>query len=140
MRAPLGSAGDGLYEVSYHACWPDASCHDGKFAFWVESAKAMSFSDMTGKAEVIIQMDDLAFSPANAIVSKGTKVVWKNVDGAVHFVNSDPHPSHNAAPSLNSSAIEGGRSYEFVFNEAGEWGYHCSAHAPQGMAGHIVVR
>ncbi|MBI3739348.1 MAG: copper resistance protein CopC [Chloroflexi bacterium] len=31
------SAGDGLYVVKYKACWPDKSCHDGLFAFKIDS-------------------------------------------------------------------------------------------------------
>lgn len=28
-------AGAGLYTVTYNACWPDGSCHDGNFQFGV---------------------------------------------------------------------------------------------------------
>ncbi|MBI3740736.1 MAG: copper resistance protein CopC [Chloroflexi bacterium] len=31
------SAGDGLFIVKYKACWPDRSCHDGLYAFKVDS-------------------------------------------------------------------------------------------------------
>ncbi len=37
MTADLPSdAGMGLYLVKYKACWPDKSCHDGQFAFYVK--------------------------------------------------------------------------------------------------------
>lgn len=37
MTADLPSdAGMGLYLVKYKACWPDNSCHDGQFAFYVK--------------------------------------------------------------------------------------------------------
>lgn len=36
MSAPLpANAGKGLYQVDYKACWPDNSCHNGRFAFTV---------------------------------------------------------------------------------------------------------
>lgn len=36
LRAPLtGGVGEGLYVVTYKACWPDQSCHDGQFGFIV---------------------------------------------------------------------------------------------------------
>lgn len=36
LRAPLtGGVGEGLYVVTYKACWPDQSCHDGQFGFTV---------------------------------------------------------------------------------------------------------
>ena len=48
IRAALGrTTGDGLYVVSYKACWPDASCHDGSFAFQVDSKTASAYQDMT---------------------------------------------------------------------------------------------
>ena len=48
IRAALGSTmGDGLYVVSYKTCWPDASCHDGSFAFQVDSKTASAYQDMT---------------------------------------------------------------------------------------------
>jgi plastocyanin/methionine-rich copper-binding protein CopC len=141
MRATLGkSAGDGLYVVSYKGCWPDGSCHDGQFAFRVDSKMAAAYQNMTGKPEVTIPLENLRFSAANLIISKGTEVTWTNRDAVEHFVNSDPHPSHNVLPSLNSTAISQGRSYSFTFNDLGEWGYHCSAHVPQGMVGHIIVQ
>jgi methionine-rich copper-binding protein CopC len=38
MSAPLpANVGNGLYQVDYRACWPDQSCHTGKFAFIVGS-------------------------------------------------------------------------------------------------------
>jgi methionine-rich copper-binding protein CopC len=38
MSAPLpANVGNGLYQVDYKACWPDQSCHTGKFAFTVGS-------------------------------------------------------------------------------------------------------
>ncbi|GEM_PF-1584902 len=134
------SAGNGLYVVSYKACWPDRSCHDGQFAFIVDDMKKMSYNDMTGKSEVQVLMKDLRFQPSHLIVSKGTRVIWKNEESAPHFVNSDPHPSHNVLPKLNSLVINmGGDDYSYTFTEAGEWGFHCSAHYPDGMVGRIIV-
>ena len=38
MSVPLpANVGKGLYQVDYKACWPDQSCHTGKFAFIVGS-------------------------------------------------------------------------------------------------------
>lgn len=139
LRALLGAGGgDGLYLVVYSACWPDGSCHNGQFAFQVDS-KAASYVDMTGRSEVSVVMQDLKFSPAQIVVSKGTKVTWTNKELASHFVNSDPHPSHNTFVDLNSQAIDQGQSYSFTFSQAGEWGYHCSAHFPL-MVAQIIVR
>ena len=72
------------------------------------------------------------------VVDRGTTVTWINQDGVEHFVNSDPHPSHNAVLDLNSKPLNEGDSYSFTFESAGEYGYHCSAHT--NMTGKIVVR
>ena len=124
---PAG-AGDGTYTVDYKACWPDGSCHDGQFGFTVDGKMAAGYVDMTGKPAVSIGIANIAFTPATLIVSKGTKVTWTNSDPVVHFVNTDPHPTHNHAPGLNSLDLAKGATYSFTFDQPGEYPYHCSAH------------
>ncbi len=138
LRTTLGSdSGDGVYTVQYRACWPDASCHEGQLGFIVDS-KSAAYVDMTGEREVMIDLMDVRFAPAKVIVSRGTVVTWRNADQVVHFVNSDPHPSHNVLPGLNSVGMENGNTFSYTFDEPGEWSYHCSAHGA-AMSGHIVV-
>ncbi len=140
MSAALPSdSGDGLYVVKYKACWPDKSCHDGVFTFVVDSKKKSSYLDLTGKKEVTVRMKDALFNPALLIVSKRTKVTWVNDDSFVHFINTDPHPSHNNLPALNTLEIKKGESFSFTFSDPGEWAYHCSKHVPDGMVGHVLV-
>lgn len=131
---------DGLYLVKYSACWPDRSCHPGQFAFTVDGKTRASYLDMTNRKEVLIDMQDITFRPAAIVVSKATKVIWTNRDAVPHFVNTDPHPSHNVLLELNSLDLGEGESYSFTITEPGEWGYHCSAHFPQGMVGRIIVQ
>jgi plastocyanin/methionine-rich copper-binding protein CopC len=135
-----GAPGDGLYLAKYKACWPDRSCHDGQFAFTVDSKTRASYLDLTSTKEVQIEMKNIKFQPAAVIVSKGTKVVWTNRDAIAHFVNTDPHPSHNVLLELNSLDLALGQSYSFTFTEPGEWGYHCSAHFPEGMVARVIVQ
>ena len=140
MRARLGAErGDGFYLVEYTACWPDGSCHNGNFGFHVDS-DLEGYTDLTGQSEVRVNMQEITFQPTNIVVSRGTKVIWENLDGVTHFVNSDPHPSHNVLPGLNSLDLGQGTTYSFTFDEPGEWSYHCSAHFPQGMVGRIIVQ
>ncbi len=134
------NAGDGLCVVQYTACWPDKSCHGGQFAFAVDSKAKSTYLDVTGKSEVVIEMKELKFQPARISVSKGTKVTWINREAVVHFVNTDPHPSHNNLPGFNSLDLKEGQIYSYTFNQAGEWAYHCSAHFPQGMVGSVIVQ
>ncbi len=140
MSAALpNDAGDGVYLVKYKACWPDKSCHDGAFAFVVDSKKKSSYVNMSGKSQVTVRMKGSMFEPPLLIVSKGTQVTWVNDDPFTHFVNSDPHPSHNNLPALNTLEIKKGESFSFTFSEPGEWAYHCSRHVPDGMTGHVLV-
>lgn len=134
LRAPPAAAGDGVYSVDYRACWPDGSCHEGAFSFVVKAAAAESYLDLRGRSEMTIRMKDITFGPAQVIVSPGTTVTWINDDPVEHFVNSDPHPSHNVYPALNSTALGQGASYSFTFDEEGIWYYHCSAHYPHMVA------
>jgi plastocyanin len=139
LSAPVtGNPGDGVYTVAYKACWPDRSCHEGSVSFVVDSSKTSSFEDMRGKAEVAVVLKDISFSPQRIIVSPGTKVTWTNNDGVVHFVNTDPHPSHNGLLQLNSSSLEKEQGYSFTFAEPGIYGYHCSAHT--NMTGQVLVK
>ncbi|MBI4399466.1 copper resistance protein CopC, partial [Candidatus Micrarchaeota archaeon] len=54
-----------------------------------------------------------------------------------HYVNSDPHPSHNYLETLNSRGLDEGNTYNYTFTDAGEIHYHCSAHL--NMIAKIVV-
>jgi plastocyanin len=137
-RAVDPAAPDGLYRVTYDACWPDGSCHDGSFAFAIDRRIAESFSDMRGEEVVEIRMSDVAFMPAQVLVSKGTTVRWVNDDGVDHFVNTDPHPAHTFFRAQNSRGLAVGEQYETTFDQAGAYPYHCSAHADT-MTGMIVV-
>lgn len=134
---PAGSA-DGTYTVDYKACWPDGSCHDGQFGFIVDGKMAANYKDMTGKAAVSIDIANIAFGPQMVVVSAGTKVTWTNRDAVVHFVNSDPHPTHNHTPALNSLDLAKDASYSFTLAQAGEYAYHCSAHT--NMTGRVLVK
>ena len=134
-----GDAGDGLYVVKYKACWPDRSCHDGQFAFTVDAKMKSSYLDLTGQSEVTVRLKGIKFEPERIIVSRGTKVTWINDDPVVHFVNSDPHPSHNVVATLNSLEIKKGDSFNYTFDQSGEWAIHCSAHVPENMLGRVIV-
>ncbi len=132
------NAGDGSYTVDYRACWADGSCNDGRYAFQVQQRFLDQYVDMRGRSQVQIDMRDIKFQAEKVIVSKGTTIVWTNRDAVIHFMNTDPHPSHNFLPSLNSLELKQGDTHSFTFAEPGEWPYHCSAHYPS-MVGRIVV-
>ncbi|MBI5653147.1 MAG: copper resistance protein CopC [Chloroflexi bacterium] len=133
-------AGDGAYVVKFKACQADGTCPEGQFAFKVDSKIKNSYADFTGNRTITIRMKDIKFVPATIVVSVGTTITWLNDDAVDHFVNSDPHPSHNALPALNSFTLKPGEQYSFTFDQPSEWAYHCSAHVPAKMVGRIVVK
>lgn len=131
--------GDGLYVVKYRGCLSNGSCSDGEFGFKVDSSIAQSFVDLTGRSAVTIRIKDVMYNPAQLVLRRGTQVTWVNDDPFEHFVNSDPHPSHNAFPNLNSLDIQPSTTFEFTFDQPGEYAFHCSAHVPERMFGRIIV-
>ncbi len=137
-RALDPSAPDGLYTVSYTACWPDNSCHDGVFQFGIDRRLGRDYPDQRGKGEVTINLSNTRFAPETIRVSAGTKITWVNQEDSVHYVNTDSHPGHTYFPEQNSKALKKGDSFTVVFNKIGSYPYHCSAHADV-MRGVIIV-
>lgn len=129
---------DGEYQVEYTACWPDKSCHDGSFSFRIDSARQSAYTDLTGQKEVTIRMTDLKFAQPKILVSPGTEVTWVNDDSEGHFVNTETHPEHTYFPKQNSREIKKGDSFKTVFDQPGQYNYHCSAHFP-GMVASLIV-
>ena len=142
MRTSIeGDAGDGVYQVDYKACWPDGSCHEGSTTFVVDGDTVAEYVDLRGQTEVTVNMmDEKLYDPPRMILSPGTKVTWLNVDAVAHFVNTDPHPSHNLQEEQNSLAINPGETHSYTFAAPGAWGYHCSAHFNLGMTAQVLVQ
>lgn len=80
-----------------------------------------------GEAEITIQ--NFSFTGATD-VSVGTTVIVKNEDGVTHTWTSTDG-------TFNSGAIAGGSSFEFTFDEPGEYSYFCSIHTQ--MTGTLTV-
>ena len=129
---------DGVYTVNYNACWPDASCHDGSFQFAINRSLGEDYLDLRNRSAVEIKLSDIAFKPARVKVSAGTRITWLNDEEVTHYVNTDAHPSHTYYPAQNSNALAKGEEFSLVFDKAGIYPYHCSAHASD-MIGSIIV-
>ncbi|TSC72729.1 MAG: Blue (Type1) copper protein [Parcubacteria group bacterium Gr01-1014_38] len=132
------SAPDGLYTVTYQACWPDGSCHDGHFQFAINRTKASAALDLRGQSAVTVNLKDIAFAPPVIRIRQGTRVTWRNDDSVEHYVNTDAHPSHTYFLAQNSRALKNGDTYAVTFSTPGAYPYHCSAHADT-MRGLILV-
>jgi plastocyanin len=78
--------------------------------------------------EVTIQ--DFAFAPADLQVNVGDLVTWTNSDPTAHTVTADEG-------AFDSGSISGDGTFEFTFDTAGEFTYHCEFHT--GMTATITV-
>lgn len=132
------NAPNGLYTVSYKACWVDGSCHDGSFQFAVDRSKAAGFVDMRNKKEVTVSLKNTAFNPQSLKISAGTKVTWVNEDDVIHTVNTDSHPAHTYFTNQNSRNLNKDDTYPVTFDKLGIYPYHCTPHA-NFMTGSILV-
>jgi plastocyanin len=78
-----------------------------------------------------VTISNLAFSPANITVKKGTKVTWTNNDTVPHTVTAD------SGTGPNSQTLNTGDTYSFTYDSAGTFAYHCSIH--HSMSGTVTV-
>ena len=80
-----------------------------------------------------ITISNFSFMPDTLTVPVGTKVVWTNKDSVGHTVTSD-----DTGGPLKSPLIDQGKTFEFTFDKAGTYSYHCTPHP--FMKGTVIVR
>jgi hypothetical protein len=69
-------------------------------------------------------------------IAKGQSIIWNNQDSAEHTITSgNPEIGFNGI--FDSGVLLPGKSFEFEFNESGEFSYYCIIHP--WMIGKIVV-
>jgi plastocyanin len=78
-----------------------------------------------------VNISGSAFTPASLSVKVGTTVTWTNKDATTHTVTSD-NGMFTASGNLSQN-----ETYQFTFNTAGSFPYHCSIHP--GMKATITV-
>ncbi len=74
------------------------------------------------------------FRPDNIVIKKGETVRWVNNDETAHVFAS---MQFIGKKGIKSPSVEPGKSYEFKFEEAGEYYYICFIH--HGMVGKVTV-
>jgi plastocyanin len=79
-----------------------------------------------------VAIADMAFSPANITVKKGTAVTWTNNDTVGHDVTET-----DGKDGPKSSTLSKGESYSFTYTTVGTFKYHCSIHPD--MTGTVTV-
>ncbi|MBD3233616.1 MAG: T9SS type A sorting domain-containing protein [candidate division Zixibacteria bacterium] len=85
-------------------------------------------SSYAGNVDVAIQ--NFSFVPEDVTIGVGDEVRWENFDGVNHTSTSDDGV-------WDSGVIPPGERFEFQFNTAGEYPYHCSIHPM--MTGNVTV-
>lgn len=111
------------------------SSKDGKPA--PQTPNTADSSATTQQSAIVITKD--GFSPATVRVQKGTTVTWTNQDDSPHQVTSDPHPTHEALPGLDSEeALAKGDSFSFTFEQPGTFTYHDHLN-PLKLLGTVIV-
>lgn len=81
--------------------------------------------------EHVVKIDGLKYVPAELEIEAGDTVVWEMTSsGMPHDVVSDD--------GLFASELMTKGEFRHTFDEAGEFGYHCTPHPP--MIGTITVR
>lgn len=73
-----------------------------------------------------------SFSPNSVTVARGTRVRWTNNSGTLHTVTPDGHAE------WNGTSLNGGATFEHIFNTAGTFQYLCTLHV--GMTGVVRVQ
>lgn len=88
-----------------------------------------------GASVVGVTIQDFSFAPATLTIKTGTTVRWTNNGPSPHTVTSDMGVWDSGtlgAPTMGGGYGGGSAagSYQFTFNIAGTYGYHCSIHPP----------
>jgi plastocyanin len=82
-------------------------------------------------------MGDKAYSPNPVDVKVGQGVTWSNDDSQIHTATSGAAGAADAGSVFDSGILSPGATFNFDFDTAGTYDYHCTMH-PQ-MVGTVNV-
>ena len=83
--------------------------------------------------DATVNIDNFTFTPAELVVSAGTRVIWNNRDDIPHVV-----VAADAAQLIKSPPLDTDDSFAFTFTKPGTYRYFCSLHPH--MQGSVIVR
>ena len=94
----------------------------GAASFWlVKNNNEAAIAESVATVEIT----GSGFVPQTIRVKKGESIQWVNADTKPHQVVSDPYPSGDTLPDLNSSEpLTEGESYTRTFDQTGTFTYH----------------
>lgn len=122
-------------EGEYEFPGDDAPAADAEGNVVVKPFQITMAGEGEGEAMTAVEVVDSAFEPAELSVAAGTTVVWSHEGSAPHTVTADDG-------AFDSGTLNGGDTFEFTFEEPGEYPYYCTFHGAEGgegMAGTIIV-
>jgi plastocyanin len=98
----------------------------------------VTFDDLTGHPEVVVQVRDNSFLGEHVTVSAGTTVTFDNRGRNPH--NAVPVES-GAFAEVPTESLQPGQAATVRFDEPGEYPYYCTLHGTEtaGMVGTIRV-
>jgi plastocyanin len=103
----------------------------GLFAFGCSSNKAKVTPDPTTPAATV-SIENFAFSPATVNIKVGESVTWTNKDTA-------PHTATALTGAFDSGSLATSQTFNFKFNTAGTYSYHCLIHSMMATATVVVT-
>jgi len=98
--------------------------------------KTVSVEIPTGTSSPGCETSNACYSPASITINAGDTVEWKNTDTAAHTVTGGS-PANGPSGVFDSSLIMGSASFEYTFDEAGNYEYFCMVHP--WMVGDVKV-
>lgn len=75
--------------------------------------------------KVTVSIDDTGFTPSTLTIKSGTTVTFVNNGQGLHWVASDPHPTHTGLAGLDvRKGLATGEAFSFQFTKPGTFGIH----------------
>ena len=89
-------------------------------------------------SSVVVDIKDLAYSPASIQVAQGDTVTWMNSEEIMpHDVTSGTFGQPDVGQLFGSEIMMPGQSFATTFSQAGEFVYVCKLHPT--MTGVVIV-
>ena len=131
----IGVAVVGFFFFSRGADSPAPVQEQGGVTSEVPAPGNEDVDEMIVVTAAIVTYTDSGFSPKAVTIEQGGTIRFINESSGVMWVASANHPTHTKYPEKTGSDCLGsvfdactelanGVSWEFTFNQVGEWGYH----------------
>ncbi len=108
----------------------------------VESSKPKQKANNISLSQIApaeVSITSSGFIPSSISIKKNQAVLWINNDSALHQVSSDPYPSNNGLPNLNSPKLNLNSNYSYNFDKVGKFTYHDNLN-PYKFQGAVIVK